>query len=173
MQKIMTKTQEKRMLQKQNKKVNDELDKQMVREIHDFTQSEQDKEKEKSILDKLDEKLDKKEPIIQLFDIQNIKLKANLTEEQRNTIVILMATYNEGIHLGAQLSQELGFPVYLDLNIIKMIVDEYVDYSPSIDGKRAEQFVDAHKAQVQQFMNPMGQMNGYGQFSPQMQQMRK
>jgi hypothetical protein len=40
------------------------------------------------------------------------------------------------------------------------MLDEFIIISPSIDGKRSEQFVDAHKSQVanQNLQNPNNQL---------------
>jgi hypothetical protein len=116
---------------------------------------------DKDILDKIGEQINKKEPIIELFDLKNINLKANISEEQRNIIVILMATYNQAVSYG------------VDLSCIKLICADFVEMSPSIDGKRAEQYVDAHRQAINQFMNPMNQNGQYGNYSDKMQQMRK
>lgn len=124
-----------------------------------------DEKSDEDAIDKFKDATQKKEAIIELFDLKNIKMKANLSEEQRNALTILMAYYNKAISIG----KELG--VDINLESIKFICAEFIEMSPSIEGKRAEQFVEANKAAQQQF--PPQQFGGYGNYSPQMQQMRK
>lgn len=163
-----------------NKKGDDRKDNERIKSIK-LSDDTSQREREKSILDELDKKLEKKEAIVHLFDIENVKFKANITEEQRNIIASLMAAYNYakllGVSISEMLKQVYDFDAKININIeaFQFIIKEYVEYSPSLEGKRAEQYVDAHKAQIQNLMPPqMGMQGGqYGNYSPQMTAMKR
>jgi hypothetical protein len=89
------------------------------------------------ILENFNMQLSQNEPIKELVNIQNIKLKTNVTDEQRMALVVLNSYY--------EYSKKLG----LELTVLGQILSEFIVLAPSVDGKRSEQFVDAHKAFVQ------------------------
>lgn len=136
-------------------KLNEELDKKYDKNTESPIMSDDD------LLNKFNEQLQKKEAIVELVDLKNIKMKANISQEQRDAIVILLSIYEK-------LSNE-GYKIKAIWNICK----EFIEMSPSIEGKRAEQYVEAHKSSISNNMlnNPMA--SGYGQYSDKMQQMRK
>lgn len=158
--KKISKTARKRAEQKLNAQIHKEI----VYEEHVKEKQEaiNNEDRDKDILEKFNEQMNKREAIVELVDLRNIKMKANLSEEQRNTIVILLSTYNK--------LQTYG----IRMKVLYDICNEFIEMSPSVDGKRAEQYVEAHKSSLQNNMlNPMNQQGQYGNYSDKMQQMRR
>jgi hypothetical protein len=158
-----SKTQIKREEQKWNKR---EVDNIIFQKIEDekfkAIKNEVETSDDDTILEKFKEQVSKKEAIVELVDLKNIKMKANLTQEQRDAITILLAIYKKLLKDG------------YEINAIWDICKEFIEMSPSIDGKRAEQYVDAHKSSLQNNMMNNPNMNGqYGNYSDKMQQMKK
>lgn len=69
-------------------------------------------------------------------------MKTNVTDEQHKYIVILYGSYKT-------LLQRYG----IDFKGLRTILDEFIEISPSIDGKRAEQFVQAQQSLAQAVAN--------------------
>jgi hypothetical protein len=82
------------------------------------------------------------ESIRELVDIRNIRMKTKVTEEQHKMLVMLGSAYNT-------LLSRYG----INFMALKDILGEFIEIAPSIDGKRAEQFVDAHKSLSQALAN--------------------
>lgn len=78
------------------------------------------------------------ESIRELVDIKNIRMKTKVTEEQHHIIVILFNAYNT-------MRKRYGINVESWQNLL----NEFIEIAPSIEGKRAEQFVTAHQALAQ------------------------
>jgi hypothetical protein len=82
------------------------------------------------------------ESIRELVDTKNIRMKTFVNEEQRNIITILFGSY-------ATLLNRYGIR-FLGL---ERILNEFMELSPSLEGKRTEQFVTAHQALAQAVAN--------------------
>jgi hypothetical protein len=82
------------------------------------------------------------EAIRELVDIKNIKLKTNVSDEQHKIIVMLYGSY-----------KTLLERYNIDFKGLSVILSEFIELSPSIQGKRAEQYVEAHKSIAQQLAN--------------------
>lgn len=82
------------------------------------------------------------ESIRELVDTKNIRMKTNVTEEQRNIITILFGSYDT-------LITRYG----IRFRGLERILNEFMEISPSIDGLRTEQFVTAHQAIAQAVAN--------------------
>jgi hypothetical protein len=82
------------------------------------------------------------ESIRELVDTKNIRMKTFVTVEQRNIITILFGSY-------ATLLNRYG----IRFQGLERILNEFMELSPSIDGKRTEQFVTAHQALAQAVAN--------------------
>lgn len=85
--------------------------------------------------------LSNNESIKELVDIKNIRMKTNVTDEQHKIIVILYGAY-----------KALLMQFNIDFRGLREILDQFIEIAPSIDGKRAEQYVEAHQAIAQQNM---------------------
>lgn len=93
-----------------------------------------------TILDEIEGQLDNNNsnPKV-LMEGKNIKFKAILTDEQRNAVVILYSAYRQCIKYN------------IEFDGLKNLLNEYVDFSPSVDGIARKQYVEAHQlAKVQQ-----------------------
>lgn len=82
------------------------------------------------------------ESIRELVDVKNIRMKTNVTEEQHKYIVILYGAYRTLLSRYA-----------IDFKGLRMVLDEFIEIAPSIEGNRASQFVTAHQAMAQAVAN--------------------
>lgn len=92
------------------------------------------------------------EAIRELVDIKNIRMKTKVTEEQHRYIVILYGEYNT-------LLKRYG----IAFSGLANVLNEFIEIAPSIEGKRAEQFVTAHQAVAQALANLQANNNAMRQ----------
>lgn len=95
-----------------------------------------------NVFEDMERMVNNNESIRELVDIKNIRMKTNVTEEQHKIIVILRSSY-----------LTLKYRYNIEFIGLRDILSEFVELSPSIDGKRAEQFVTAHQAVAQAVAN--------------------
>jgi hypothetical protein len=93
--------------------------------------------------------LSNNESIKELVDIKNIRMKTNVTDEQHKIIVILYGAY-----------KALLMQFNIDFRGLREILDQFIEIAPSINGKRAEQYVEAHQAIAQQNMANKNMQSG-------------
>lgn len=79
--------------------------------------------------------INKNDSIVELVDIKNIRMKTVVSDEQHKYIIILNNAYNT-------MKKRWG----VDVESWRNILQEFIELSPSIEGKRAGQFVTAHQA---------------------------
>lgn len=82
------------------------------------------------------------EPIKELFEIKNIRMKTNVTEEQHHIITILFGSYDTLLNR-----------YHIRFRGLERILNEFIELAPSIDGQRAGQFVEAQQAVAQALAN--------------------
>lgn len=95
-----------------------------------------------SVFSDMERMLNSNEAIRELVDIKNIRMKTKVTDEQHKIIVILYGSYKS-------LLTRYG----IDFKGLRTILDEFIEIAPSIEGKRAEQYVTAHQAVAQALAN--------------------
>lgn len=144
MKKKLSKTAQKRELQKLNRQIHvnaeqRELNKE--RKIIDDSESKliNDLQNSKTLMDDFDTQLSSNEPERELVTGKNIKFKTELNEEQRCAISILYDSYMEFLERWN-----------IDITALKRVLDEYVDFGASLGRKSRTEFVTARQATAQQ-----------------------
>lgn len=99
---------------------------------------------DKSLLDRFTEEVSSSEPIRELVNPRNIKLKTEVTDDQRADISRLYYAYLEFERLG------------IAFDGLRNVLDEFVTFGVSVGRKGRGEFVDAHgrEQQQQQMFNP-------------------
>lgn len=111
-----------------------------------------EKFRQPNILEDFETELSSNEPIKELFTGKNIKFKAQLSEEQRNAVIILYTTYYTLLN-----------DYNVDVHSLKDLLSDYVEFSVSLDRKGRSEYVDAHKSLMQQQQQAMMNPNNIGQ----------
>jgi hypothetical protein len=86
--------------------------------------------------------LNSNEAIRELVDSKNINLKTVVSSDQHKAIVILKSAYES-------LLKNYG----IDFKGLHDLLIEFIELSPSIEGLRAKQYVEAHQAIAQALVN--------------------